>query len=314
MADGTTTLPYEVLGSSHDRERWLQLRRSGVGASEVAAVLGESPWLSAIELYAQKVGLDTRHEDDEPERLYWGRKLERDIIEGYQDRTGRPVEPMGILLRSREVPWALCTLDAVTTDGRPGEPWPLEIKNVDGFKAEEWAEGPPSHYVSQLQHQMLVTGAPRATAAALIGGNRLVWCDVDRDEVAIRRIKHAGRIFWQECVEAGKVPKPDHSDSAKRALGMLFNAPDPEKFVQLPASLLEDDGELVELKETAKVLKKRIDAIENNIRAHIGNAEYAVLPSGTRYSWKEQTRAEHVVKASTFRVLRRHPSTEEKSR
>lgn len=306
MADGA----FIELGKSSDRERWLQLRRSGVGASEIAAVLGESPWLSAIELYAMKIGEHSAIDDDDPaEFLYWGNQLEAAIVAGYQHRTGRPVEHQGTLLRSTAHPWAMCTLDAVTTDGREGPPWPLEIKNVGVTKAHEWEDGPPRHYVLQLQHQMLVTNTPRATAAALIGGQRLVWCDVERDEIEIRRIVHAGRIFWSECVEKGVCPKPDGSESARRALGALYrDRPDPESFVQLPGSLLDLDAELFELKLTEKVITKRRAEIENMIKAHIGNADHGVLPDGTVWSWKQQTRAAFAVDESTFRVLRRHKS------
>jgi predicted phage-related endonuclease len=159
---------------------------------------------------------------------------------------------------------------------------------------------------------MLVTGAPRATAAALIGGQRLVWCDVERDEIEIRRIIHAGRIFWTECVEAGKVPRPDASESAKRGLAALYKLVQPESVVQLPGKLIEDDALLCEIKESIKALKKRADQIENDIKAHIGKAEYGVLPNGTRYSWREQTRAAYAVDESTYRVLRRHASKQER--
>jgi putative phage-type endonuclease len=302
------------LGSSRDRERWLQLRRSGVGASEIAALLGESPWLSATELYALKIGASNGNADlEDAEYVYWGRQLESSIVAGYQDRTGRLVDPHGVLLRSTAHPWALCTLDAVTTDGRDGEPWPLEVKNVGLSKSHEWEDGPPRHYFLQLQHQMLVTGAPRATIAALIGGQRLIWCDIERDDIAIRRITHAGRIFWDECVEKGVCPKPDGSESSKRALDALYrDRPAPESYVQLPGSMLDLDVELNELKLTEGVIKKRRAEIENLIKAHIGSAEQGVLSDGTVWSWKQQERAEHVVQASKFRVLRRHATAAEK--
>lgn len=310
MADGG---PID-LGSALDRERWLQLRRSGIGASEIGAVLGESPWLSATELYAIKVGASQGDPSlDEAEHVYWGNQLEASIIEGYQHRTGRPVRRAAKLLRSAEHPWALCTLDGET--GEPGaEPaWPLEIKNIGMHKAHEWEEGPPRHYFLQLQQQMLVTGAAKATAAALIGGQRLVWCDVERDEIEVRRIAHAGRIFWEQCVQAGKCPLPDGSDSASRALAALYRErPNPETWVQLGGDMLELDEELCGMKDARRALEKRIAEIENLLKASIGAAEYGVLPTGSRYSWKQQTRAAHAVDESTFRVLRRHASAEEK--
>ncbi len=302
------------LGSSTDRERWLQLRRSGIGASEVAAILGESPWLSAAELYAIKVGAsDGDPSLDEAEHVYWGAQLEGAILAGYQHRTGRPVQRRNMLLRSAEHPWALCTLDGETAEPGDQPGWPLEIKNIGLSKAHEWEEGPPRHYYLQLQQQLLVTGADKATAAALIGGQRMVWCDIGRDEIEIRRITRAGRIFWEQCVEAGVCPTPDGSESSKRALAALYRGrPDPESYVQLPGSLLALDEELHELKLTRGAVGKRIDEIENLIKSHIGKAERGVLPSGVVWSWKQQTRAAHAVDESTFRVLRRHASKAER--
>ena len=40
---------------AHDREKWLNARRSGLGASEVAAVLGLSPWSTPYKVWRDKV-------------------------------------------------------------------------------------------------------------------------------------------------------------------------------------------------------------------------------------------------------------------
>ena len=37
------------------REQWLELRRQGIGGSEVAAVLERSKWSSALEIYWDKI-------------------------------------------------------------------------------------------------------------------------------------------------------------------------------------------------------------------------------------------------------------------
>lgn len=298
MADGGI-----VLGSSTDRDRWLQLRRSGIGASEIAAVLGESPWMSATQLYAEKIGEHQREAED-PEWMYWGNQLEGSIVVGYQHRTGRPVTRSNLLIRSTECPWLLCTLDGLT--GEPGsEPsWPLEIKNIGGHKAAEWENGTPRPYYLQLQQQMLVTQTERATIAALIGGQRLIWEDVYRDETEIRRIKLASRIFWEECVGKGICPKPDSSDSASRALHSLYRKrPHPDAHVKFSGAISELDEELCRIKDEQKPLKVRRQEIENIIKATLGKASFGVLPSGATYSWKKQGNGS---------VLRRHRSRTEK--
>jgi putative phage-type endonuclease len=124
---------YEVVCDTSDRDEWLRPRDSGIGASEIASVLGESPFASAIELYATKTGRYSR-DLSEVEAVYWGNKLESAIIEAYSDRTGRQTRKAGHLLRSTEHPWALCTLDGETWQTAANDAWPLEIKNVSGSK------------------------------------------------------------------------------------------------------------------------------------------------------------------------------------
>ncbi|HXQ78540.1 MAG TPA: YqaJ viral recombinase family protein, partial [Gemmatimonadaceae bacterium] len=138
---------YEVVCDTSVEQNWLDARMQGVGASEIALVLGEAPesWGSVLSLYARKIG---KYERDlsEIEAVYWGKKLEGAILSAYWERTGRRTEKESLLLRSTEHPWMLCTLD-----GRTWEPendrvrWPLEIKNVSAFKADEWENGPPPH-------------------------------------------------------------------------------------------------------------------------------------------------------------------------
>ena len=209
---------FEVVCSSDDRARWLDLRRTGIGASEIAAVLGESRWKSPLAVYAEKIGESSEQSDNEA--MFWGIRLERPIVEVFGERTGRPVESSGQLLRSSEHPWAIATLDARVYP-REDRWWPLEAKTSSAFKAEEWAEGPPREYYLQVQHQMLVTGTPRASIACLLGGQRLVWCDVERDEIEIRRIVHAGRAFWDR-LEGRAAPSPDGSESSRAAVLDLY--------------------------------------------------------------------------------------------
>jgi len=296
--------PCEVVCDVSDRELWLAHRDSGIGASEIAAVLGESPFCSAIELYANKTGRYRRDLSD-VEAVYWGNKLETPILEAYWERTGRQTRKAGILLRSTEHPWALCTLDGETWQTAANDAWPIEIKNVSGFKADEWVDGPPLHYFLQVQQQMLVTGAEKATIAALIGGQRMVWADVPRDETTIRRIVYQGKHFW-ERIQARDMPAPDGSEGAKRALAALF--PQGSGVVVLPATALDAADRLESLKAERKRIADEIEVIENTVRAAIGDAETGAMTDGRSFSWKVQSRKECVMPASTFRVLRLHQS------
>ena len=293
--------------SSNDRTRWLAERKHGIGASECAALIDAHPYMSRAELYAQKLGFETREDDDlEPEHLFWGSELEGAIISGYGRRSSRQARKHGVLARHPEHAWMLCTLDAETREYAEDNWHPLEVKNVTGFKVDDWAEGVPAHHQLQAQWQMMVTGASVCTVAALIGGNRLVWDDVRRDEIAQRKLKYAAEKFLAQLA-TGELP-PDCIDGhagTKRAL-LAMHEEDDGSTVQLDADLIEVADELEQLKATEKALKERVETLNNKIREAIGDATLGVLPNYVAFSWKQQTKRSYTVAESTTRVLRRH--------
>lgn len=302
------SLPYEVVCSTADERAWLEARKLGLGATDMSIVLGVNPWRSALQLFAEKVGAVEPEDLSDVEAVTWGKVLEPVVGAQYAIRTGRRYSPAGELLRSIEHPWALCTLDGWTGPARGEGPggWPLEIKTTSAFNAEEWADGPPEHYHVQIQHQMLVTGSQRVTIACLLGGQRLVWCDVDRDETTIRRIVYNGERFWRRVTERD-APDPDGSESARRVIHALFPRDDGNE-VELPMTLAEVVDEWQQLKRERKALEERITLAENTIKATLGDATRGYFPSGDAVSWKEQSMPERTLPATSFRVLRYHPS------
>lgn len=286
---------------SGDRAAWLQARRSGIGASDIAGVLGESPWSSPISVYQDKVA---PAEDEDTERLFWGRHLEGAIGDGYAARTGRLFKPAGKLLRSVAHPWALATLDGWTSeDGKAW--WPCEIKNINDHMADQWCDGAPRHVYLQNQQQALVTGEQRVTVVGLLGGCELVWQDVERDEGEIRRIVARGSAFWSDHVEARVPPDADHHESTRAAL-LKLHPQDDGSVLDVGDEWFRADEMRKEFAQEKKILGEQLDAIDNAIRAAIGDHTAIRLPDGTTYSWKRQSRAAFSVQASTTRVLRRH--------
>lgn len=210
--------PFEIVCDSGNREEWLKARMSGVGASEAACILGQSPWGSAIELWSVKTGQMPAPNLDSVEAVFWGAALENAIVAGYGQRTGRKVVPFGIMLRSIRFPWLTATPDAFTSEtadaasiedltdavvdlrvqmrgrwtGNQDGPahrlmlclehggwFPLQIKNIGFGSAEHWGDGVPVYYRIQCTQEAIVCGASRTSAAALIAGQRLAWDDVE---------------------------------------------------------------------------------------------------------------------------------------
>jgi putative phage-type endonuclease len=306
--------PFTVVCDTDSQEEWLSHRHSGLGASEIGGVLGlpgVAHRSSPLKVFLQKSGAIEPDDLSDVEAVDWGHAMEPVIGAQYAKRTGRPVvtgrKGRFQVLRSKLYPWALCSLDFWTADNDDGaELRPLEIKNVSSFLAEDWLNGPPDYYYAQVQQQLLVTGASKATSALCLGGNRLLWCDVPRDDEMIRKIVYHGERFWQR-LQANDPPEPDDSAATKDALARLYPVDD-GSVVVLPAALLDTVYDWRRLKDDKSEIEKKIRHAEAHIKATLGAAERGVFPSGEQVSWKTQTTRAHQVSESTFRVLRFHES------
>lgn len=304
-------LPYSVVCDTDDEQEWLSHRHSGIGASEIGGVMGlpgVAHRSSPLKVFLEKSGALEPEDLSDVEAIEWGHVMEPVIAERYAARTGRHIERGRAgrfqVLRSVEHPWALCSLDFWTAENDTSPRRPLEVKNVSAFLAEDWLDGPPDYYLAQMQQQIMITNATKATSALCLGGNRLLWCDVPRDEEMIRKIIYHGSRFWQRLLDRDP-PAPDGSEATKAALARLYPVDD-GSIVVLPAVLLDSVYDWRSLKDQASALKKKITLRESEIKSTLGAAERGVFSSGESVSWRTQTTRAHQVSESTFRVLRFH--------
>lgn len=299
-----STVPFEVVCSSADRKAWLQARLTGIGASDMPAILGKSRYMSELELFLLKTG-QVAYEEDDSEAAEWGHALEGKILEAFARRSKRIVTPAGSLLRSKDHPWALCTLDGWQVVPGRVRAVPVECKLTGAF-GRDWDDGVPEYFMPQVQQQMLVTGADMASFAVLINGTRLVFADVDRDDGMIAEIIEAGERFWSAVQGVGDAPLPDGSESAGWALKTLYGNSDPDKTVVLDWECSDLSARADDVDAQIKTLEAERERIRQTLQQRMGTAELAVLP-GERggWTWKTQTRAAYEVKAAEFRVMRR---------
>lgn len=316
MADAAVihlpSLPYEVVCDTDDRDEWLAARNTGIGASDIGGVLGlpgVARRSSPLKVFLEKTGVLEPEDLSDIEAIEWGHEMEPVIARRYAARTGRPVE-LGRrhryqVLRSKQYPWALCSLDFWTSDAPGGAMRPLEVKNVSAFMAEDWLDGTPDYYYAQVQQQILIVGGPLGTSACCIGGNKLAWCDVPRDEVMIRKIIFHGELMWQRILQR-EAPEPDGSEATQEVLKRLYPQDDGSS-VELPADLLDTVDSWRAAKADIKAAKKRADEAEARIKATLGKHREGYFAAGGRITWATHTVKAHTVKEHTQRPLLFHP-------
>lgn len=190
-----------------DRDDWLAKRRQGIGASDIAGIMGLSPWTTPFQVWASKV-YDIPEESDD-EAMHWGHVLENTILDEW-GRRNWPVEDRGLLLRSVEHPHFMATPDGLTDNGVEGAV--VEAKNSSDWR---WSEV-PEHYRLQVQWQLIVTGYRIGYLAVLFGGRRLDTFKIEADPDMQAEMVEAANDFWK-LVEADEAPPIEADDSTLMA-------------------------------------------------------------------------------------------------
>jgi len=273
--------PIELLPPAEtgpDNPRWHELRRAGVTASEIAAVMGLSKWDSAFNLYWSKLN---GWRDDGNEYTAGGRHLE-DAIAEWWIAENDPLEnlvlrPAGLYAHP-DRPWQLATPDRLVrryVEGRPGVSRLaalLECKWVaapswDGW-GEEGTDEIPVYYRAQALWQADVLGVDTVYVAALgPGGFRAYVVHLDDRAVADLELMRAAGLDLRRRIEEGDAPDLDGHDATIGALRKLH--PDVgDGDVQVPLELAER-YRLARLDRDEA--KDRVAACEAEIRAALGS-------------------------------------------
>jgi len=276
-----------------DRTDWLQKRRTGIGASDIAAIMGLSPWATPLQVWVSKT-VDDIPEAEPSEDMAWGTRMESAIMDEAQERIGWMIDNRGDLWRNTERPWMLATPDGLIADaaGNPAGSV-VEAKKTDAWTWDEI----PTHYNLQVQWQMAVTGAPQAYIAALHRGRRLEIYPVMADPELQQELIEAGEHFWH-LVETETPPPATGEDNA--FLATLYPTAEEQAVEVAP----EIAFELRLAKNLMTTVKSRLDDAEAALKEALQDADTAVVGQDVVATWKNQKRAEYTVAAKEFRVLR----------
>lgn len=268
-----------ALSPDTDREEWLAARRKGIGASEIAAVLGISPWESPFSLYWRKVnGWDF----EASAAMEWGNRLEPVVAQKYADAHPEYELCQGHLEEQPFEPWMLATPDRylfMPVDGRLMPTGLLELKTA--HSADGWGEPGtaeiPVYYRAQVLWQMAVVDVGWADVAVLIGGSDYREYTVLRDDKDIAVMVEAGRRFMAR-IEAGDPPPIDDHHATLTTIKRLHPDLDDET---VPVNETVAAGYLRAVR-MCRVAEKAKDRYEIKLRAEMGRAKKAITADGRK--------------------------------
>jgi putative phage-type endonuclease len=267
-----------------DRVEWLEWRRKGLGGSDIGAICGLNKWKSPVGVYLEKTG--ELKDEGQSESAYWGNVLEDVVAKEFEIRTGKKVKRKNAILQHPEYPWMIANVDRVIV----GEKAILECKTTSTYNNEDWQDDKvPESYILQVQHYLAVSGLKKAYIACLVGGNRFICKEIERDEELIDHLIGIEKDFWK-LVEDRTPPTMDGSEASSELLSRLYPKSIEGAEILLPSEARYLSIKREELIAQEKDIEGQINEIENKLKQMLETNESG-LCDGYKISWKSQSRS-----------------------
>lgn len=271
----------EALGS---REAWL--RRRKIGASDVAKILGVSPYGSVWDVWTRLVGQAASEKQNSD--MARGHRWEPIVLDLYQAETGNQVKrPKAHTLWEGPERWASATPDGFVVDG-----WGLVEAKTDrhadkwGDPAviERWSDGCErivrSDYALQCYAQMHVIDRPFVDLAVLLPFYELRVYRIHRDLEVEAAIVEALEAWYTRHVDGREPPDVDGSYPCRAWLAQRFPAtPRSTMRAARPAERVIA-AELAEVQAAQKHLKGEYDRLQAELLNSIAHEKAIDLGTG----------------------------------
>ena len=197
-----TQAPYK------DEAAWLLERKSGMGGTDAAKVLGVSPYGTALDVWRDKTGKENAPKLFSKPVLR-GKALEPFAADMYAEETGRTLRRQP-LRRHPDNDFMLANIDRQIMADADRSTGALEIK-VPGLRtfSNVKAHGVPDHWIVQLMHYLYVADYSWGSFA-MFNAERweMIHFDLEADETLIEQMLEAEVHFWSYNVAGDISPDP----------------------------------------------------------------------------------------------------------
>ena len=273
---------YEFVKAEQRSPEWFALRADGITATDVSVIAGLNPYKTPYQLWAEKLGKYTP--DPVGPAAIRGILLENAVAEFYEMETGRELRRSNGIVRLKEMPWAMASLDRTIV----GEEGLVEIKTST---SPRWSLHPvPPEVVAQVQWQMFVTGAPWCDIAVLLGG--LVF-RIERVEASVEMQTDLYRkaVEFRNLLATDTAPPLWGEDSDALASVTPWNGL--EEWAQADAGLDRVAQIYAEKQYESKLLDQELQNLAISLKEAIGE-KAGIAGEGWSATWKQNKSSQKV--------------------
>ena len=278
-----------------ERAEWLELRRSYIGGSDAAAVLGLNAYASPYSVWCEKKGITPDFLGNLATDV--GTYLEEFIAQKFAQETGKKVRRNNHCLFNDAYPWAMADIDRDIVGENAG----LECKSTSALNLKQYKGGEyPARFYVQCVHYLAVTGYDRWYLAVLIGNSDFKIFTIERDEEEIAALMEQEKEF-KVLMDGDVPPAADGSEATEKAIRAQADSADIDLDTVYDMQDSEKSlDEYYALKEEADRISSKMDSIKQEIMVRMerfanGRTEHYKLiyrPQERRtFDWKALKKA-----------------------
>lgn len=268
----------------NSREEWLKAREEGIGASEVASVVGLNPWETPYQLWRRKRGIDKPQEENFFMKA--GHYLEDAVARFYADASGNEIinsSATDFMFVDKDKPFLRVSPDRTFwlpnmahNDDNKGI---LECKTTQrGIDGEDL----PKHWFCQVQMLLGVSGYEHGSIAWLSAGREFDYKDITFSPEFYGWLAEEVERFWVDNVVGGVEP------AAINVQDILtkYNRHTDGKMIEVGDDIFAAYQDLKDIKKQIAALDERKETLEGRIKMAFQDAEAITYGGDTLATWK----------------------------
>lgn len=279
----------------HNRAEWLEARTQGIGASEVATVVGLNPYETPYQLWRRKMGLETPKQ--ETFAMKAGHYLEDAVAKFYSDASGREVinsTAPDFMFVNEKKPFLRVSPDRLVW--LPNMPKNDDNKMILECKTTQKAIDPdnlPKHWFCQVQMNMGVAGYEHSSLAWLTAGREFDYRDIDFDSDFYGWLVEEVEKFWVDNILGKKEP----ASMTAEDVTIRYQKSTSGKTVEANDEILQQIARLKDVKSEIAKLESDGKECEDALKLYLSDAETLTKCGETLATWRTSSRSSFDTKA-----------------
>lgn len=285
-----------------NNQDFAEKRSKSLGGSDMGAILGLSPYRTAVDVWLEKTGQVVEQSDSLP--LRFGQFAESFIADEYARITQQKlIHPLETFTHPTHT-YMTGHIDRLVVDANGLPLKILECKTANPFRQSGWGElgsdEVPMAYLVQCQWYMMLTGLVETDLAVLLGNTDFRVYKIQADQELIEMLAHEAQKFWEEHVLNKTAPTAQKESDLRH----LYPQSQSNTWREANPSMVRLIEQYQVLNQSLKSMEEQCSEIKQHIMSYLGDAELLKYHDQVLATWKSP---KATTRLDSQRLSQEHP-------